>query len=233
MSAVIRHMLSHALPGREEELRDRMLAVADGLRGLPGCEAYVIGRVAGDPDALAVSERWTTAEASDAALAQSRESGAVDAVRALMDPDRPPSAVEVEPLGGVGLLEPPAPGHTLVHLRDVEDQAPAFGFGATGEARFAREALGLRRTGLAHHVARAGAVQPFEHVHANAEEVYVVLAGSGTANLDGEDVPLRAGDALRVGPQVVRRFAGAADEDLVFLAVGPHHPGDGEMTMRG
>lgn len=233
MRTVIRHMLSHAVAGRGDELRERMLAVAEGMRNLPGCEQYVVARVAGDPDAVAVSERWTDEEAIATSLRAARESGEIDAVRAIMDPDRPPTAVDLEPLGGVGLLEPAAPGHALVHLLDVEDQAPAFGFGATGEARFARETLGLTRTGIAHHVAKAGTEQPFEHVHANAEEVYVVLSGTGVAVLDGEEVPLRAGDALRVGPQVVRRFAAGPDEDLAFVAVGPHHPGDGEMTMRG
>lgn len=231
MSTVIRHMLSFALPGRGEELRERMLAVAEGMRGVAGCETYVVGSVAGEPDAVAVSERWTSPEASEASLEQARASGEVDAVVALMDPDRPPQRVDVTPLGGTGHLPPAAPGHALVTLRALEDQAPGFGLGHAGEARFARERLGLTRTGLAHHVVPAGVVQPLQHVHANAEEVYVVLSGSGSATLDGEVVALGTGDALRVGPQVVRRFSAAAEEPLEIIAVGPHHPGDGQMTM--
>lgn len=44
----------------------------------------------------------------------------------------------------------------------------------------------------------AGAGVPFVHSHKNNEEIYAVLAGSGTAVIDGETVELTAGDWIRV-----------------------------------
>lgn len=58
--------------------------------------------------------------------------------------------------------------------------------------------------------------------------VFVVLAGSGRACLDGEIVGLRAGDAIRLAPPVVRAFA-AGPDGLDLLVFGPHHERDGEI----
>ncbi|MGE4427648.1 MAG: cupin domain-containing protein, partial [Solirubrobacteraceae bacterium] len=97
------------------------------------------------------------------------------------------------------------------------------------EARFPTGDLGLTRTGIAHHRVRPGARQPFRHRHANAEEVFVVLSGGGDATLDGETVPLAVGEALRVGPGVLRDF-GAGPSGIELLAVGPLHPKDGAIV---
>ncbi|MCK9250492.1 MAG: cupin domain-containing protein [Solirubrobacteraceae bacterium] len=228
MSTILRHMLSFARPGRGDELRARMLAVAEGMGNVPGCELYVVSAVDGEPDAVAVTERWASAEASEAALDVAREAGEVDAVVALMDPDRPPLRHDLTPLGGVGHLEAPAAGWTKHALADSTDMAPTIGAGEACEARFAGDDLGLTRTGVAHHRVRPDRRQPFRHRHANAEELFVVLSGGGDARVDGETVPLTAGDALRVGPRVVRDF-GAGPDGLELLAVGPRHAGDGEM----
>jgi mannose-6-phosphate isomerase-like protein (cupin superfamily) len=67
------------------------------------------------------------------------------------------------------------------------------------------------------------------HCHASAEEVYVILGGTGRLKLDGEILEVRALDAIRVAPEVARAFE-AGSEGLEFLAVGPHHPGDGELV---
>jgi hypothetical protein len=53
-----------------------------------------------------------------------------------------------------------------------------------------------------------------------AEEIYVVLAGSGRINLDGEIVELRPLDAIRVAPEVARAFE-AGPDGLEILVFGP------------
>src|SRR3954462_7445034 len=58
--------------------------------------------------------------------------------------------------------------------------------------------------------------------HRSAEEVYFVLAGSGTAVLDGKDYPLRAGDFLRLPPGTTHGFV-TGDEALEMLDL--HAPG--------
>ena len=74
---------------------------------------------------------------------------------------------------------------------------------------------------------RPGKRSPFTHRHAAAEEVYVVLRGSGRVKLDDELRDVGPLDAVRVAPATARAFE-AGPEGLEFLAVGAHHPGDGE-----
>ncbi|GAC1440371.1 MAG: hypothetical protein NVSMB51_19530 [Solirubrobacteraceae bacterium] len=118
---------------------------------------------------------------------------------------------------------------TLENLRAVEDQAPKNDLGELGEARFARQALGAQHTGLVYHVLRPGRRQAFAHRHDQAEEVAVVLSGSGLLNLDGEVIAIEAMDAIRIAPQVTRAFE-AGPDGLEFLVFGPHHARDGEIV---
>ena len=69
--------------------------------------------------------------------------------------------------------------HSIKNLREVHDVAPDAGFGDVQEARFARGDLEAEDTGLAYHVVKAGKRQAFAHRHDEAEEIYVVLSGSG------------------------------------------------------
>lgn len=120
----------------------------------------------------------------------------------------------------------PSP-HTHINLADVEDVAPANGFGDRWEARAAREALGAQQTGVIHFRLHPGKRSPFVHRHEDAEEIYVILAGSGRVKLDDQIADVRPLDTIRVAPEVARAFE-AGPEGLEFLAFGPHHSGDGE-----
>ena len=123
-----------------------------------------------------------------------------------------------------------AASYTLKKLTDVKDSAPEFGLGDFQEARFAAEALEATDTGLAHLRIRPDQRVPFAHKHDNAEEVYVVLSGSGRVKLDDDIVDLSALDALRVAPAVTRNFEAGSD-GLDLLVFGPHHKGDGEVVQ--
>jgi quercetin dioxygenase-like cupin family protein len=117
--------------------------------------------------------------------------------------------------------------YTIKNLREVDDVAPRFGFDTIQEARFPWRALEAEHTGLAYHVIKPGQ-RGKAHRHEKAEEIYVVLGGSGRASLDGEIVELRELDALRLAPQVARAFE-AGPEGLQLLVFGPHHESDGEF----
>jgi quercetin dioxygenase-like cupin family protein len=116
--------------------------------------------------------------------------------------------------------------YTLVNLADVEDAAPANGFGDRWEARVARQALEAEQTGVTYFRLLAGKRSPFAHRHTDAEEIYVILGGSGKIKLDDELADVRPLDLIRVAPEVVRAFE-AGPEGLEFIAFGPHHGGDG------
>jgi NAD(P)-dependent dehydrogenase (short-subunit alcohol dehydrogenase family) len=120
-----------------------------------------------------------------------------------------------------------ATSYTRISLDDVQDAAPANGFGDRWEARVARSALGAEQTGVTHFRLRAGKRSPFSHRHGRAEEIYVILSGGGLVKLDDEIAEVRALDAIRVAPEVARAFE-AGPAGLEFLAFGPYYPGDGE-----
>jgi mannose-6-phosphate isomerase-like protein (cupin superfamily) len=121
----------------------------------------------------------------------------------------------------------PAP-YTHKKLEDVKDSAPEFGLDEGMEARFAKNDLDAEQTGVSHHRLGAGKRQPFGHKHEDAEEVYVVITGSGRVKLDDEIVEIETLDAIRVSPGVTRAFEAGSD-GLEVLAVGPRRDGDGEV----
>ncbi len=124
----------------------------------------------------------------------------------------------------------PRMAYTVKKLTDVEDAAAKGGFGEMGEARFATGALDAQNTGLAYHVLRPGRRQGFGHRHEKAEEINVVLSGSGRVRLDDELVDLQTMDAIRIEPQVMRCFE-AGPDGLEWLVFGPRHEGDSQIDQ--
>jgi mannose-6-phosphate isomerase-like protein (cupin superfamily) len=118
--------------------------------------------------------------------------------------------------------------YSIKNLRQVEDSAPKHGFSEIGGAHFAHSELKAEDTGLAYHVLRPNKRQAFAHRHDNAEEIYVVLSGSGRIKLDDEVVELETMDAVRLAPSVVRALE-AGPDGLELLAFGPRHQADGEI----
>ncbi len=65
----------------------------------------------------------------------------------------------------------------------------------------------------------AGASVPFIHAHKNNEEVYGILSGTGKVVIDGEEIPLAAGDWLRISPSAKRQFFAAEDTGISFVCI--------------
>ena len=121
-------------------------------------------------------------------------------------------------------------GYTIHALADTEDLAPKYGLDDQGEARFATEDLAAEQTGVSLQNLRPGKRQVFGHRHDRAEEIYVVLSGSGRVKLDDDIEDIRALDAIRVAPAVTRAFE-AGPDGLQLLAFGPRHRDDGEVLQ--
>ncbi len=115
------------------------------------------------------------------------------------------------------------------NLRDVEDSAAKFGLSATQEARFPRADLGAEQTGINFFTVKPSQREAFAHRHRTAEEIYVVLAGSGRVKLDDDLVELAPLDAVRVSPGVARSFE-AGPDGLEVLIFGPHVDDDVELV---
>lgn len=121
----------------------------------------------------------------------------------------------------------PAP-YTVKRLTDVKDSAVEFGVGGDVEARFAKDDLDAEQTGVSHHRIKPSKRQPFGHKHEEAEEIYVVLSGSGRLKLDDDVIEVEPLDAVRVAPGVTRAFE-AGPGGIEVLAMGARHDGDGEI----
>ena len=103
--------------------------------------------------------------------------------------------------------------------KDVEDQAPKFGMPEGMQARFARSALEGTTLGLSHMKLAPGFRIPFGHRHADQEEVYVVVRGSGRIKVEDEIVELSEWDAIRLSKNTMRAVE-AGDQGLEYLAFG-------------
>jgi mannose-6-phosphate isomerase-like protein (cupin superfamily)/quinol monooxygenase YgiN len=208
-------------------LAAKLLEVAQRVQDAAGSQLYVINRSLGDPDVIWVTELWQSQKHLDEALESDGARAELPRVLELVDTEAG-ERVELEPLGGAGYLAG-ATGSAIVNLEEVEDSAAKFGFGETGEARFARTDLGATGTGLSLQRLRPGARQSFGHHHHIDEEIYVVLAGSGRIAIDEEIHEIRRLDAIRIAPASTRALE-AGPDGLEFLAIGMHHPGDAQIV---
>jgi mannose-6-phosphate isomerase-like protein (cupin superfamily) len=83
---------------------------------------------------------------------------------------------------------------------------------------FIGKELGLTGCEVSLNRLPAGKAMPFVHTHKNNEELYIVLRGSGTFFVDGEEFPIQEGSLVRVAPEGERAWQ-AGSEDLYFICV--------------
>ncbi len=120
--------------------------------------------------------------------------------------------------------------YTHKNLLQAEDAAPKLGLDEWQESRFVTGDLDATDTGVTHHRIKAGKRQGFAHRHERAEELYVVLSGSGRVKLDEDVLDLAPRDALRIAPDVFRSWE-AGPDGLELLAFGSRHEGDAEFVL--
>lgn len=61
--------------------------------------------------------------------------------------------------------------------------------------------------------------KPHDHAADEQEEVYLLVEGSASVVVDGERVPMTAGDAIRVDPHATRQVRNG-DAESLFVVVG-------------
>jgi mannose-6-phosphate isomerase-like protein (cupin superfamily) len=122
-------------------------------------------------------------------------------------------------------------GYTVVNLKQVEDQAPRFGYAPDLESRFARRPLALENSGLSYFKLAPGFRVPFGHRHTDQEEVYVVVAGSARIKLGDDVVDLGTWDAVRVPPEVTRGMEGGPEgAEIVAFGAPSNENADAQMV---
>jgi mannose-6-phosphate isomerase-like protein (cupin superfamily) len=120
--------------------------------------------------------------------------------------------------------------YTIKNLKEVEDMAAGQGFGEVQEARFAHGDLNAEQIGISLQKVKPGKRHAFAHRHKEAEEVYVVVSGSGRVKLDDDVEEVGELDAIRVGPSVTRAFE-AGEDGLELIAFSPRAQGDAEIVQ--
>ncbi|HEY2258938.1 MAG TPA: cupin domain-containing protein [Solirubrobacteraceae bacterium] len=118
--------------------------------------------------------------------------------------------------------------YTKLNLKEVKDLAPEFGMGDMGEARFARDAIGAQRIGMALYRMNPGRRVGFGHRHRESEEIYVILAGSGRFRVQDDVFPVSEKDVVYCPPSAMREWE-AGPEGLELLAFGGHADNESDM----
>lgn len=102
--------------------------------------------------------------------------------------------------------------HTRVNYRDVEPVA--------GRLHFLREPLDCESLGLSvRELAPGESGKEHDHADDGQEEVYLLVDGAATVDVEGESVAMEPGDALRVSPGATRQMHNG-DEESRFVIVG-------------
>jgi mannose-6-phosphate isomerase-like protein (cupin superfamily) len=89
-----------------------------------------------------------------------------------------------------------------------------------------RRSLGVTSFGLNQMLLRPGQRGRI-HRHQRQEEVYLVLSGRLTVEIEGEPQDLEAGELIRVAPGVRRRVLNLGPDVVNVLAIGGANPHEG------
>lgn len=81
------------------------------------------------------------------------------------------------------------------------------------------DALNLTGAEISVNLLPVGANVPFIHSHKQNEEIYAILEGEGNILIDGESVPIKAGDWLRISPSAKRQLFAAEDKNLKYICI--------------
>jgi len=112
--------------------------------------------------------------------------------------------------------------YTVTDAGDVEAMRGAF--------RKMRVALDVRAFGVNQIELPPGGSGPeHDEVDTDHEEVYVIVAGSGTLQIGGDEISLVPGRWVRVDASASRQMT-AGDDGLTFIAIGA--PSQPEYTGR-
>ncbi|WP_135364024.1 cupin domain-containing protein [Halosimplex halophilum] len=89
-----------------------------------------------------------------------------------------------------------------------------------GGLHFLRDELGCEHLGVSVLECEPGWTgKPHDHADEGQEEVYVLVEGAATVTVAGDEVPMEAGDALRIDPDERRQIENG-DAESTFVLVG-------------
>ena len=109
----------------------------------------------------------------------------------------------------------------IVNLGDLPLES--YGKGGHFAAMLGRvgSTLGNRQIGCTLVVLEPGKRAWPYHLHYGQEEFFVILEGEGTLRYDGDELPVRAGDAILTppGPNTAHQIVNTSEKELRYLAL--------------
>ena len=84
---------------------------------------------------------------------------------------------------------------------------------------FAGQAVGATGSELSFQTLVPGQDSGFLHTHKTHEELYIILRGNGTYQVDGEQFPVSEGTVVRVSPDGRRALKNTGSENLTMLCI--------------
>ncbi len=111
--------------------------------------------------------------------------------------------------------------YTKVNYEEVDQVSNAM--------HFLRDPLQTERVGVT--VARCDPgwkSRPHDHADNDHEEVYVLIEGRATIDVDGEEVAMETGDALRIPPESTRQIRNGDSESAFVLVSAPNFSEEGD-----
>jgi uncharacterized cupin superfamily protein len=107
----------------------------------------------------------------------------------------------------------------IINLSEV---SPKSG-GNAGKFEFSQfrigRAIGLQKLGCALFVVPPGKRAFPYHAHSVMEEMYLILAGSGTLRQDGQEYPIREGDVIASSVGKAHQLINTSEKELKYLVI--------------
>ncbi len=101
--------------------------------------------------------------------------------------------------------------YTKTHYESVEPVADSM--------HFLRDPLECEKLGITVVDCEPGWTgKPHDHAEEDHEEVYLLLEGEATVQVEDEEVSLEAGEAIRVAPESTRQIRNGETESTFVLA---------------
>jgi mannose-6-phosphate isomerase-like protein (cupin superfamily) len=98
------------------------------------------------------------------------------------------------------------------------DSVPAF---TTKDGSEIRELLAYRNSAIRNQSLAEARVpvggSTLEHYHVKTEEIYFIIHGTGRMRMDGEERPVRVGDAIAIPPGARHKLWNTGNETLRLL----------------
>lgn len=84
---------------------------------------------------------------------------------------------------------------------------------------FLHDVLELTSCEISLNTVPKGFKVPFNHRHKQNEEVYVILKGAGKMTIDGKDIYLNEGSAVKIAPEASRTIENISEEEFQFICI--------------